>query len=86
VLIAGLTTAHKIAMLAASGSFIAFALLSSFVFPRRNPDYPGKGLGLFVVVAIAFTVLMLGAVELFAVEQAKPGEGAGAEKHQIQKP
>jgi hypothetical protein len=71
VLLAGLSTAHKFGLLGMALVFIAFALLSSFVFPRRNPDYPGKGLTLFILVSFTLFVLMLTAVELFGVESAK---------------
>ena len=38
----GLSTTSTIALAVMAGIFIAFALLSSFVFPSRNPDFPGK--------------------------------------------
>jgi hypothetical protein len=69
VLVAALSTGHKIGLLVVALSFIGFSLLSSFVFPRRNPDFPGeRGLSVFVVVSLVLFVLMIGAVELFAVE------------------
>jgi hypothetical protein len=64
----GLTTSHKIGLAGTAAVFIAFALGSSFLFPRRWPDYPGRRLGLFIFVTIALTVAMLAAVEIFAVE------------------
>jgi mono/diheme cytochrome c family protein len=56
--------------------FIGFALVSSFVLPRRNPDFPGERLGLYVTVAVLLFVAMLGAVIVFAKES-EEAEGAG---------
>jgi hypothetical protein len=68
VLVLGLTTGHKIGLLVMAGIFIVFSLVSSFVVPRRNPNYPGRGLSVFVVVALALFVLMIAAVEVFGAE------------------
>ena len=73
----GLTTSHKIGLAGTAIVFIAFALASSFLFPRRWPDYPGRRLGLFIFVAIVLTVAMLAAVEIFAVEDEEEHEGGG---------
>ena len=73
----GLTTSHKIGLAGTAIIFIAFALASSFLFPRRWPDYPGRRLGLFIFVAIVLTVAMLAAVEIFAVEDEEEHEGSG---------
>ena len=40
--VAGLSSGHKIGLAAVGAAFIAFALVSSFVLPRRNPNFPGK--------------------------------------------
>jgi NADH:ubiquinone oxidoreductase subunit 3 (subunit A) len=73
----GLTTSHKIGLAGTAIVFIAFALASSFLFPRRWPDYPGRRLGLFIFVTIVLTVAMLAAVEIFAVEDEEEHEGGG---------
>jgi hypothetical protein len=65
----GLTTSHKIGLAGTAILFIAFAIASSFLFPRRWPDYPGRQLGLFIGATIVLTVAMLAAVEFFAVEE-----------------
>ena len=54
-----------------AGAFIAFALLSALVIPRRWPQFPGKHLGWFIVVTLVFFVAMLSAVEIFAAEPAR---------------
>ena len=73
-MVAGLETSHKIGILIAAGIFIAFALLSSFVFPKRNPNFPGKRLGWFVAASIGLTVLMLGTIIVLAKEPKETAE------------
>ena len=62
------TTTGKIALAVAAGLFIVFAIASSFYFPRRNPDYPGRRLGAFVALTVLLFVLLLGAMVAFAGE------------------
>ena len=71
----GLTTTNKIGLAGTAVVFIAFALASSFLLPRRWPDYPGRRLGLFVTATIVLTIAMLAAVEIFAVEEEEEHEG-----------
>ncbi len=60
-----------------AGLLIVFAVLSSFYFPRRNPDFPGNRLGLFVVVAVVlFAVTMVG-VFVFAAEEEERARSGG---------
>jgi uncharacterized membrane protein YqjE len=69
VLIAALSTEHK-ALLAGTGLlFIAFSLVSSFVLPRRNPNFPGNRLNWFLGATVVLFVAMMLAVEFFAVEE-----------------
>lgn len=77
-----ITTGGKIGLGLIAGIFIAFALLASFWFPRRNPDFPGERLGLFALVTIVLFVATLAGVVVFAVEdeEAHGGEAA-AETH-----
>jgi cytochrome c553 len=63
-----LSTAHKIGLIVVGGAFIAFALISSFVLPRRNPDFPGRGLGWYLVVCVVFFLAMISAVVVFGRE------------------
>jgi hypothetical protein len=71
----GLTTTNKIGLAGTAVVFIAFALASSFLLPRRWPDYPGRRLGAFLAVTLVLTIAMLAAVEIFAVEEEEPHEG-----------
>jgi uncharacterized cupredoxin-like copper-binding protein len=72
-----LSTGHKLGLLAVAGVFIAFALASSFLFPRYQPEFPGRRLGWFVGVTFAIFVAMLLAVEFFAKEK-EEGEAEAA--------
>jgi mono/diheme cytochrome c family protein len=65
----GITTEGKLGLGLLAGAFIVFAILSAFYFPRRNPDFPGNRLGLFVLVtAVLFAGTMAGVV-FFAKEE-----------------
>ena len=71
-----ITTGGKIGLGVLAGAFIVFALLSSFYFPRRNPNFPGNRLGLFVLVTTLLFVGTIAGVVFFAKEQE---EAQGAE-------
>ena len=69
MLLAGLATGNLIGLSVVGGCFISFALFSSFVAPRRWPDFPGKnGLPVFIIVSVTFFAAMLTAVLVFGVE------------------
>jgi cytochrome c553 len=79
----GITTEGKIGLGLLAGAFILFALLASFWFPRRNPDFPGNRLGLFILVTAALFVATMAGVVVFAKEDeeshgAEPTETHGA--------
>ena len=76
-----LTNEGKIALGVLAGAFIVFALLSSFYFPRRNPDFPGNRLGLFVVVAALFFVGAMAGVVFFAKEEEEAHGAEATETH-----
>jgi mono/diheme cytochrome c family protein len=76
----GLATSNKIWLALFAGVFIVFALLSSFVFPRRRPDFPGEdGRKWFIVATLALFVAMLFAVNVFAKEDEEPHSEKAAE-------
>jgi hypothetical protein len=75
----GLATSNKIGLAGTAAVFIAFALASAFLIPRRWPDYPGRRLGLFLLATAVLTVAMLAAVEIFAKEEEEPHEGGSEE-------
>ena len=72
-----LSTGHEVGLGVTALVFILFALSSSFLFPRFRPDYPGKGLLAFIVVAFVFFFGMLTAVEVFGAEDKHHAEAAG---------
>ena len=75
----GLTSGQKLGLVVVAGVFIGFALLSAFVLPRRNPDFPGeRGLRWFVVVALLLLASMLTAMALLAQEEEEQGGEAVA--------
>jgi mono/diheme cytochrome c family protein len=71
-----ITSEGKLGLGILAGAFIVFALLSAFYFPRRNPDFPGKRLGLYILVAALFFVGSMAGVIFFAAEEE---EAHGAE-------
>ncbi len=72
-----LSTGHEVGLGVTALVFILFALASSFLFPRFRPDYPGRGLLAFIVVAFVFFFGMLTAVEIFGAEEEQHAEAAG---------
>jgi mono/diheme cytochrome c family protein len=72
--VAALETSHKIGLAAVAIAFIAFALVSSFVLPRRSPNFPGKHMGLYVTVCVLFFVGMLAAVLVLGKERSEASE------------
>jgi mono/diheme cytochrome c family protein len=81
VLIA-VTTTGKIVLVLAAGIFIVFAIASSFLLPRRNPDYPGKRLGAFIAFTLILFVALIGAMVVFAGEGEEEHAGGEAESTQ----
>jgi cytochrome c6 len=78
LVVADLSTGHKIGLAVVGAAFIVFALISSFVLPRRSPNFPGRFLGLYVTICVLFFAAMLAAVLIFGREQS---EAAGEEGH-----
>ena len=68
-----LTTGHKVGLLVVAGIFIAFALLSSMVIPRFRPQFPGRGLPLFLLATILLFAAMMTAVLVFGAESEEAG-------------
>ena len=70
-----LSSGQKTGILVVAVVFIAFALVASFLLPRRNPDFPTRrGLPLFVVVTIALFISMMTAMAVFAREEEEATE------------
>jgi uncharacterized cupredoxin-like copper-binding protein len=80
LVLAGIATGNKIGLAAVAATFIAFALLSSFVAPRRWPDFPGRqGLSVFVIVSFVLFAAQLTAIAVLAVEHEPEAKAAGHE-------
>jgi plastocyanin len=87
LVLASLSTGHKIGLAVVGGVFIAFALISSFVLPRRRPDFPGKnGLPVFIIVSLFMFLSMITAVVLFGKESEAKGapEAKGVVVHVVE--
>jgi mono/diheme cytochrome c family protein len=76
-----ITNSGKIGLGTLAGLLIAFAILSAFYFPRRNPDFPGNRLGLFVLVSVVLFVATMFGVVYFAVEEEGEHGAEAAETH-----
>jgi cytochrome c553 len=77
LVVAALATGNKIGLAVVGVSFIAFALVCSFVLPARYPNFPGKHVGWFVALGALFFVAMISAVLIFGVEKKEPQASAG---------
>ncbi|HLX19957.1 MAG TPA: cupredoxin domain-containing protein [Gaiellaceae bacterium] len=74
MLLAALSTGHKIGLAVVAAVFISFALTSSLIIPRRRPDFPGKnGLAPFIIVSLFLLAAMLSAVTIFGKESVAKG-------------
>ena len=77
-MIVALSTGNKVALGIVAGIVIVFSLVASFVAPRYNPDFPGRGRGIFVFATVILVVAMLSAVVLFGSEEEEHGDEASA--------
>ncbi|TML52664.1 MAG: hypothetical protein E6G15_10490 [Actinobacteria bacterium] len=68
MLLLALSTGHKLGLGLAVLVFAGFSLVSSMVIPRRRPQFPGRGLPIFLAVSVALFVGMLAAVVIFGAE------------------
>jgi mono/diheme cytochrome c family protein len=65
-----LETHQKVEIAAMAAIFICFALVSSFVLPRRNPNFPGSGLRWYLAVCVGLFVAMMSTIIFIAREPA----------------
>jgi len=73
-----LTTSHKIGLLVVAGVFITFAVLSAIVIPRFRPNFPGRGLPLFLIATVVLFIAMFTAVLIFGAASEVEGQGGSA--------
>jgi cytochrome c oxidase subunit 2 len=75
-----LSTSHEIGLAAMGAIFVTFSLLSSFLFPRFNPNFPGKkGLRWYLPLCGVFFLAMMGSVLYFGQEQKTAEASSGAQ-------
>ena len=77
-MLSALATSHKIGIGVVAGVFIAFALVSSFLFPSMRPEFPGRRVRLFVALTVLLTAAMLGTI-IWLAEEPKEAREAAAE-------
>ncbi|HEX3669014.1 MAG TPA: plastocyanin/azurin family copper-binding protein [Acidimicrobiia bacterium] len=78
MLLLGLSTGHKIGLGLAVLGFAGFSLIVSMLVPRRYPQFPGRGLRVFLVTCVLVFVGMMAAVIVFGRESSK-AEAKGPE-------
>jgi uncharacterized cupredoxin-like copper-binding protein len=76
VLVLGLSSGHKVGLALAAAGFAGFSLIVSMLVPRWRPQFPGRGLPLFLVVCVLLFVGMLAAVFVFGKESEEHAEAA----------
>ena len=77
MLVAALSTGHKVGLGLVGAAFVGFALASAFLLPALRPSFPGRrGLPAFLTLTVALFVGMMFAVFFFGRE---PSEGHAAE-------
>ena len=71
MLLLGLSTGHKIGLGLAVLGFAGFSLIVSMLVPRWYPQFPGRGLRVFVVTCLLLFVGMMTAVVVLARESSE---------------
>jgi mono/diheme cytochrome c family protein len=79
LIVAGLSTGQKAGIAIAGALFIAFSLLSSFLAPRYNANFPGRQLRWYLVVCVLFFVGMMSTIVFVAREPETEAAAAGNE-------
>ena len=77
MLLLGLSTGHKVGLALAAAGFAGFSLIVSMLVPRWRPQFPGRGLPLFLVVCVLLLFGMLTAV--FVLGKESESKAAGGE-------
>lgn len=68
VLLLALSTGHKVGLGLAVAGFAGFALIVSILVPRWWPQFPGRGLAVFLVAVVLLFLGTISAVEFFGKE------------------
>jgi uncharacterized cupredoxin-like copper-binding protein len=77
MMLLALSTGHKVGLALAVAAFAGFSLIVAMLVPRYRPQFPGRGLGVFLVAVVLLFLGMMAAVLVFG----KEGGEAKAEAH-----
>jgi uncharacterized cupredoxin-like copper-binding protein len=78
VLLLALSTMQKVGLGLAVAGFAGFSLIVSMLVPRYRPQFPGRGLRVFIVTCVLFFVGMMSAV-IFVARETSEAEAKGEE-------
>ena len=78
MLLLALSTAQKIGLGLAVLGFAGFSLIVSMLVPRWYPEFPGRGLRVFLVTCLLLFVGMMSAV-IFVARETSEAEAKGTE-------
>ena len=78
MLLLALSTGHKVGLALAVAAFAGFSLIVSMLVPRWRPQFPGRGMPVFLAAIALLFVGMLAAVEVFGAESGEAEAGAEA--------
>lgn len=70
---------NQIILAVVAAALVVFALTVAIVVPRRNPDFPGRMVPAFFVVALVLVAGMLTSVVVFGEDDAEEVAAHGAE-------
>jgi uncharacterized cupredoxin-like copper-binding protein len=78
VLLFALSTTQKLGLGLCVAGFAGFSLIVSMLVPRYRPQFPGRGLRVFIVTCVLFFVGMMSAV-IFIARETSEAEAKGEE-------
>jgi uncharacterized cupredoxin-like copper-binding protein len=78
VLLLALSTTQKVGLGLCVAGFAGFSLIVSMLVPRYRPQFPGRGLRVFVATCVLFFVGMISAV-IFIARETSEAEAKGEE-------
>jgi uncharacterized cupredoxin-like copper-binding protein len=78
VLLLALSTTQKVGLGLCVAGFAGFSLVVSMLVPRYRPQFPGRGLRVFIVTCVLFFVGMMSAV-IFIARETSEAEAKGEE-------
>jgi uncharacterized cupredoxin-like copper-binding protein len=83
VLLLGLSVGQKVGLGLCVLGFAGFSLIVSMLVPRWYPQFPGRGLRIFIVTCVLLFLGMISAV-IFIAKESKSAEAAGPGKTSTQ--